>query len=131
MKILAYNCTFKQYGEEERKCSKCGYTIGGSGDIIKQLEFLIGDDENQIPNCGILIDNNETFANSLINNGSDFFNKFDLLEYLELKEIHDKEFNEWCKENKYVGPDDILDNEIIWLGKSINFLIKKGYINEK
>jgi hypothetical protein len=50
--VVSHSCNFKQYGDEERLCSKCGYVIGGKGDINKQLEFMINNGY-PIPSCGI------------------------------------------------------------------------------
>lgn len=54
--VVSHGCNFRQYGEEERKCTKCGYVIGGGkffdGDINKQLECMIKAGY-PIPKCGI------------------------------------------------------------------------------
>jgi len=50
--VVSHSCKFRQYGDEERLCSRCGYVIGGKGDIDKQLEFMINNGY-PIPSCGI------------------------------------------------------------------------------
>jgi hypothetical protein len=50
--VVSIGCVFRQYGEEERICTKCGYIINGKGDVNKQIEFMINNGY-PIPNCGI------------------------------------------------------------------------------
>ena len=50
--IVSHSCKFKQYGDEERLCSKCGYVIGVKGEVNKQLEYMINNGYS-IPSCGV------------------------------------------------------------------------------
>lgn len=41
MEIKATVCNFRQYGDEERKCSRCGYVIPSTNDDTKALAETI------------------------------------------------------------------------------------------
>lgn len=57
IKVESYNCDFKQYGDEERLCKKCGYVITSDRKVFKDdresLEYGIDNQEYNIPDCGI------------------------------------------------------------------------------
>jgi len=51
-KVLNYGCSFRQYGDEERICTKCGYVISSKGNVNESLEFMINNGY-EVPNCGV------------------------------------------------------------------------------
>lgn len=72
---------------------------------------------------------NTTWADLLINKGYNAgFKDDDLSDLMDLKEEHDRSFILWCKQNYYAGSDDQLDNDLMWIGKAINFFIEREYI---
>lgn len=50
LSVLSHRCSFKNYGEEERKCRECGYVVPNTNNDAKALIDTINA-TNEKPKC--------------------------------------------------------------------------------
>ena len=51
-----------------------------------------------------------------------------LSDLMNLKDEHEKDFKNWCKEHHYAESDDQMSSDLQWLGKALKFFVERGYM---